>query len=332
MNVKKSSYSSWLGVLAGLIYGVLVQFVFHFPVKNDFFQSSFAIVTFGYIFLVPLVLGMITISFSAQEENLSWGYRIFTPWLPSLGLLAIALVVGWEGSICLIMAAPAVLIMASLGGVVASLLGRSSKRTQSSAFVILGLAFLPFVSSAFENRFTRPHSLRTVKTQIVIHADRATVWQNIIRVPEIKAHEHRFSFFHAIGFPRPVEATLSHPGVGGIRHATFEGGVLFVETIDTWNEMAQLSFKIKADTKNIPATTLDQHVTIGGEYFDTLEGRYEIEPLGEREVILHLRSVHRLSTHFNFYSGLWTDAIMADIQNSILQIIKARCEATNSVH
>jgi hypothetical protein len=115
-------------------------------------------------------------------------------------------------------------------------------------------------------------------------------------------------------------------GVGAVRHATFERGVLFVETITKWEPEKDLAFTIKADTAHIPPTTLDQHVTIGGPYFDVLEGEYRIEPSGPGKVILHLSSQHRLSTRFNSYAGFWTDFIMRDTQEYILEIIKRRCE------
>jgi hypothetical protein len=111
-----------------------------------------------------------------------------------------------------------------------------------------------------------------------------------------------------------------------VRHATFEGGVLFVETITIWREARELVFKIKANTDSIPPSTLDEHVTVGGPYFDVLEGHYEIERVGPNESRLHLSSQHRLSTRFNGYSGAWTDFIMRDIQGYILGIIKQRCE------
>ena len=105
---------------------------------------------------------------------------------------------------------------------------------------------------------------------------------------------------------------------------------MFVETITDWRPQEALSFDIKADTGSIPPTTLDEHVTVGGPYFDVLEGRYRIERGGEGTVLLQLSSVHRLSTRFNFYSGVWTDFIMRDIQNNILGIIKHRCEDGSS--
>lgn len=43
--------------------------------------------------------------------------------------------------------------------------------------------------------------------------------------------------------------------------------------------------------------------------------------------MLHLESRQRLSTDFNAYAGLWTDAVMRTLQNSILQVIKARSES-----
>ena len=116
-------------------------------------------------------------------------------------------------------------------------------------------------------------------------------------------------------------------GVGGVRQASFAGGVVFVETVTVWEPGERLEFSIAADPNSIPMRTLDQHVTVGGEFFDVLEGRYRIErlsdPSGSR-VRLHLASRHRVSTRFNVYARLWTDFVMSDIQRSILQVVADR--------
>jgi hypothetical protein len=111
-----------------------------------------------------------------------------------------------------------------------------------------------------------------------------------------------------------------------VRHATFAGGVLFVETVTVWEPERRLAFTIRADTVNIPARTLDEHVTIGGPYFDTLQGQYRLEALDAGRTLLHLSSRHRLSTTFNFYARVWTDAVMRDIQKNILHVVRNRCE------
>lgn len=129
-----------------------------------------------------------------------------------------------------------------------------------------------------------------------------------------------------MGFPKPVEATLSHDGVGGIREAKFERGLMFLETITVWEENKRLIFTIKSDPEKTPLTTLDPHVVVGGDYFDTLLGKYEIEILDNNTIRLHLESKFRISTRFNFYAHLWSDFLMRDIQENILRVIKERCE------
>jgi hypothetical protein len=109
-----------------------------------------------------------------------------------------------------------------------------------------------------------------------------------------------------------------------VRHATFAGGVLFIETVTEWDAGRRLGFDIRADTASIPPHTLDEHVTIGGRYFDTLHGEYRIEARPDGTTLLHLSSRHRLSTTFNFYARLWTDAVMRDIQDNILFVIRNR--------
>ena len=111
-----------------------------------------------------------------------------------------------------------------------------------------------------------------------------------------------------------------------MRHATFARGVLFIENVDVWEPGHRLAFSIHAQTEQIPRTTLDEHVRIGGPYFDVLRGEYVLEPLPNGVTRLHLYSQQRLSTDFNWYAQLWTGAIMRDLQNGILYVIKNRCE------
>jgi hypothetical protein len=322
--IYRGNLSVWIGLAAGVIYAVVARLI----IASARLGEYFVIMSIGFVFLVPLALGVLTVYFGFKEKPRKWYYWIFMPWISCLILLSAALLIGWEGSICILMALPIFLLMSSLGGLFTGLvLNQKALERRAYSLVVL-FAALPFVSSSIEHRFRPPDSLRSVETQITINASPQTVWQNIERVREIKPPEQRFSVFHLMGFPRPVEATLSYEGVGGVRHATFEGGVLFVETINKWEPEKELAFSIKADTKSIPPTTLDEHVTIGGPYFDMLEGDYRIEQTGEHQVILHLGSKHRLSTRFNFYAGLWTDLIMRDIQNNILGIIKNRCEVS----
>ena len=312
-----------VSLLMGVTYGLSARFLFDLKeTRND----VFGVMTFSFIFLVPFALGVATVLVGERHGPWRWWQWLLIPWLASLLALFSALALAWEGLICFILWTPGFLILASLGGLAAGLAGLWLRR-RGRTLVLASFLILPFVAAPLEHRLPLPDERRVVNTQIEIAADPAVVWRNIARVPAIRPDEQTRSWFHVIGFPRPVEATLSHEGVGGVRHASFEGGVVFVETVTDWEPGHRLAFSIAADPTSIPQTTLDEHVTVGGPFFDVLRGEYEIEPVAPGRVVLHLASTHRLSTRFNLYSGLWTDFIMRDVQEYILKILKRRCEA-----
>jgi len=73
---------------------------------------------------------------------------------------------------------------------------------------------------------------------------------------------------------------------------------------------------------------LDEHVVVGGKFFDVLTGTYQLEKLNETTYRLHLYSFFKMNTTFNFYASWWAGQIMNDIQVNILKIIKQRAENT----
>jgi hypothetical protein len=274
---------------------------------------------------VPIAIGALTVFFAPQKYRTSWVYALFMPWVPCLLLGGLVLLFGWEFIICVVMALPIFLTMASFGGLVVAAIFKNSENKKLQNTMLGAVLLLPYLVTPLEKRLPPPVSIRTVETQIEIQANPETVWRNVIAVPEIREAEQSFGFFHLIGLPRPVEATLSHEGIGGIRSASFEEGLTFTETINHWENQRSIRFQIKVNPGAAPVRApLNQ---IGGKYLDVFEGGFLIEPVGNDRVILHLSSQHRLATTFNFYGGLWTDWVMRDLQNYILRVIKARSEA-----
>lgn len=307
----------WAGVAAGFLYGILFRFHHPYPV--------FDLMSKAFLFGVPFVLGFVQVYISESYIQRRWRERLTMPWVPALLCLAASLIFSWEGLICVVLFAPLTLFLSSLGGIAAGLT-RDAVHPRRKNLVFLCCLMLPIAIAPLENLRPPQARMRTVATEIEIAAPPGVIWDQIKSVPAIRASELQNSWTHRIGFPRPVEATLSHEGIGGVRRATFERGVLFMETITRWEPPHQLAFSIRAATASIPPTTLDEHVTIGGPYFDVLEGEYIIQPSAGNHATLHLSSRHRLSTRFNTYAAFWSDAIMGDIQQNILRVIKHRCE------
>jgi hypothetical protein len=285
--------------------------------------------SFGFVFILPLVLGFLTLWYATDSQRKSWWFRIFAPLGTVLISLLFSLLVGWEGTICLVMAAVIYVPLASLGGIISGLiLSRIDRNRLNSSWLIVILS-LPLVSAYLEHYFDLPVRTNEVATQIEINAPAAVIWQNIIRVRAIT--EPLDGYFYRMGFPKPIEATLSAERVGGVRRASFERGLTFIETIDVWEMEHKLSFSIKSDPSSVPLTTLDEHVMVGGRYFDVLRGTYEIVELSETSSLLKLSSEVKISTRFNFYAGFWAKFLMSDIQNTILDVIKLRAEMAKNV-
>ena len=316
MRLLKSGFV--LAALASVMYGLLARIAFdqQLPIATP--------MTFAFIFLVPLAVGYLSVAATGRRHETGVTPAVVSAFGAALMVLITVLAVGVEGTICVVMMAPVFIVMALLGAVLA-LLVRTVRSRRMRATALFTVLMLPFAAGPVERQIPQAQSRRIVENRIRIRADPAAVWRQIIRVPAIRPEEYRTTFVHRMGFPRPIEATLSHEGVGGVREASFERGVLFRETVIEWVPERRLSFTIAVDS--IPAKTLDQHVTVGGEYFDVLDGTYEIVPLGSGETELRLWSTHRLSTHFNPYASLWTDFVMRQIQGNILHVVRARAEA-----
>lgn len=282
------------------------------------------VMTLSFIGLMPIAVGFITIFIAEKRQRQSMMTWAFLPWVPMAGALLATLVVALEGAICIVMLAPLALLLSSLGGMCGGVAGRLIASRRSRSLSLACVVVLPVLVGPWEPFALEQRELRSVENVIEIQAPPEVIWRNIERVPAIHREELPVTWTRRIGFPDPVEATLSHEGVGGVRNASFQGGIVFIETVDFWEPEQRLGFSIRAG--EIPRTTLDEHVTIGGPYFDVLHGEYRLEALPDGNTRLHLRSEQRLSTDFNWYAHLWTEAVMSDLQQRILQVIKARCE------
>ena len=312
---KRSSGGLVLGMVAGVVYGVIARFMA--AGSHAGLSGSFFVMTVAFLFLVPLTVGYLTVSSVGRP---SIAYRIFAPWVSSIATIVVTVLVGWEGSICVAMGTPLILVISSLGG----LLG-GNRFTGRRAVTPLMIA-LPYLVAPLEAHRTLPARFTDSVASIDIAAPASVVWRFVASVDSIRPEEQRPALFIAMGFPRPISATLSRPGVGGVRRARFERGLVFTETVTTWLPDSVLSFTIRPNTDSIPPTTLDPHVTIGGRFFDVLTGTYELYRLSPTTTRLVLRSRHRVSTPFNPYAGWWADRVMRSIQDNILEVHRARAE------
>ncbi|GEJ36775.1 hypothetical protein FPKKA176_contig00012-0158 [Flavobacterium psychrophilum] len=278
--------------------------------------------TWTFFLLVPAGIGALFIYFSPIEKVKSIAYRILAPWIPIISVIALTIVIGLEGWACWIMISPLFLIFASIGGLIAG----HFKNKKNENLNISILVLLPFLIGPIENAIPRNAKTYTTYTSIEINSDAQTIWNNVTSVKEIKSNEDNSKLISWLGFPKPIKAELDTLAVGGYRKAIFQKGLIFNETVTKYENLKLMEFQIKANTYEIPSTTLDEHILIGGEYFDMLNGTYKLKKISTNKYNLILYSNFSMKTTFNSYASIWGNWIMKDIQNNILNVIKRRSE------
>lgn len=304
-----------------LITALVMRFIFG---VNDW-SGLFGVMTLTFFVSVPYLIGVLTIYLSKPEDVRRLRYQIIFPWIPIFGFFVLTLAFSIEGWACWVMILPFFLLFASLGGLTGGYFKLNKSNRTNTLHVSLAL-LLPFILGPIENAIGEIPGFYKAYTYIDIEASKDKIWSNVTRVREIDKAEDKGRLTNFLQIPRPIKAELDFEGVGAKREAIFDKGLIFNETVLKYENERRMSFAIKANTYEIPSTTFDEHILIGGKFFDVLEGTYELEKIGAKKYRLHLSSEFKTNTTFNFYASLWGKLIMKDIQNNILQIIKKRSE------
>lgn len=303
-------------LLFTVAYGALVVWLFDQP--NVELESF----TWSFIMLLPYAIGLIGNLVLMRRREMGLVEAAIWPWVYTAAVAVAVLAASFGLLLCLVISAPIFLPAASLGGITAWVLARHPK----TAVTLLSITLLsPFLAAPVEAQFTTPITVTTTHTYIDIDASKETIWHNITSVAPISDAEQSTHWLHWLGIPRPLSADLSYEGVGGVRVGNFENGLRFDETIYDWTLYEQMSFDIVESSGSLLPRPLDM---VDGEYFDVLSGEYRLEELPNGMVRLHFSSDHQLETRFNSYGAWWMDLVMRNLQDYILEIIKARAEGS----
>jgi hypothetical protein len=303
-----------IGLTAGVLYAFLVMLL----VTNNHDNVSIA-----YIFALPLILGAIPVLFSTKEQLESYKTYLIFPWGITLIFFLLAWGLDFEGMICLVIIVVPFLLLGTLGAFIFRLI---KLKNQGNGTKLYASLFIPLLILGIETNFQATDQIHTVSTAIEIKADKSKIWDNVKNVKDIKRDEIETHFVHLIGIPKPLNGELDKEGIGDTRHITWDKGIKFEEKITSWDDSNGFTYDINVDPNSIPPTTLDEHVMIGGKYFDVLNGSYKIEKLSEDKSKVILTCSYRVTTNLNLYSKLWADFILDDFNKMILEVVKKRSE------
>ena len=114
---------------------------------------------------------------------------------------------------------------------------------------------------------------------------------------------------------------------GLMRQIYWQRDIHFQEKITQSNAPTQLAWTYVFTPQSFPKGSLDDHLKIGGQYFNLLTTDYQLEAVSPTQTRMTLSIDYRLSTEVNWYADLWTRYVLNEFSDVVLNIYKCRLEA-----
>jgi hypothetical protein len=277
----------------------------------------------AFIYLAPVLCGAVTVYTAERIERRSWGYYIWAPWVATALFVTGTLLVFIEGMICAIVIVPLFAIMGSVGGLVMGLVCRV---TQWPKPALYSFAVLPLMLGAIEPQLPNPEQISNTSRTLFIAAPAERVWHELNDARNIRPSEVGDAWAYRIGVPMPVGAVTEETPEGRVRKVQWQKDVHFDEVVTEWQPLQHVRWRYRFSPDSFPAGALDDHVVIGGHYFDLRDSAYTLTPRdGGTE--LRIDVSWRVSTRFNWYADRVAQLLLGDFSEHILRFYKTRSEA-----
>ncbi|MBC3906575.1 SRPBCC family protein [Undibacterium umbellatum] len=271
---------------------------------------------------IPLCIGILT-GYIAKKKDLG-GFATAS----GLSALSIALFVFAagallrEGMICIVMAIPLFVVLGILGAICGLIF---SATNSNAGRWCSGLLLLPLLLGTVEQQVTPAATTQFIQKDILINASPETIWQLINHPQNIQPEELKSGFAYRIGVPFPIQATTLEGKIGGKRELIWQRGIKFEEEITAWELNRHIAWTYKFNADSFPSGSLDDHIVIGGKYFNLEDTSYTLTPEA-RGTRLQIKVKTRVSTNFNWYAEGWANFLVGDTARTILAFYKNRAE------
>jgi len=308
----------WPWFVFGAIYGVFLRFLF--GVLPSSVEGPMSV---AFLIATPLVAGALTI-YGYRGQNLRLSQVIFYPWLTITLLLLGSAIAMLEGLICIVIMAPLFLFVASLGGLLmAGCLYYIEKNTKP----LLSIALLPYLVFFAEPHLELDYKNVQIVESVIVQASPETIWAEIMTAKEIKADELPLSFSHLIGVPKPLEGLNVEVSGQEIRYSIWEKGVNFKANVTERAEYEYIKWDYVFNKNSFPKGSMDDHVAIGGTYFDLHDTAFTLKPISPNKTELIITANYKINSPINFYAIPFSKFLGVDFVKTILGLYKNRSEA-----
>lgn len=313
---KNLPFSSWWPLLIGALVGIALRLVY-----SGKPGMPYAPMDSGFIYFVPIAVGAITIYVAESERRRSWGYYLWAPIVANslfvIGTLAIMV----EGLICAIIVVPLFGMLGAVGGLVMGALCRVTKWRKGAMY---SFGTLPLLLGALPGPDVDRQRVSAIERSIVVEAPAERVWEELLSTRDIRPDELGHAWMYRIGVPLPLAGVTERTATGMVRKVAMGKSIHFDQVATEWQNYRYVRWTYRFAQDSFPPQALDDHVVIGGRYFDLLDTSYALTPISAKATMLTVRMQYRVSTGFNWYADGVAKLLFGNFEDVILEFYRRR--------
>lgn len=312
-------FRRWTPFLAGACAGLALRLLYSGSPGN-----AYATMMASFIYFSPIVVGAVTVYFAERQRRRTWTYYFVAPFLANLFYVGGTLVFMIEGLICAIVILPVFALLGSVGGLAMGLVCRLTHWPRQTLYTLWAL---PLLLGGLETQMEVEPKRRVVEHAQFIRAPAEQIWSEIHTARDIKPEEMGQAWFFRIGVPLPHAGVSSLQNGERVRTIQMGKDVHFEQIATDWIENSFVQWRHHYQPDSFPRYALDDHVVLGGHYFDITTTSYELRPApGGTE--LRVRMEYRVSTTFNWYADPVARLMLENFEKVLLDFYRRRAEAS----
>ncbi len=309
-------FSLWWPFLAGALAGLFLRLIY----SGAPYGLSSAM-NGAFLYLAPIAVGAITVYVAETKERRSWGYYIWAPMLSVAIFVIGTLVIMIEGMICAILIIPFFSVFGAVGGLIMGVVCRITHWPKQTAYCMV---LLPIVMGALPQSEQGNQHVGSSERTITIHAHPEEIWQQIHNARNIQPEEVNRGWMYRIGVPLPLAGVTEQTPEGLVRKITMGKAVHFEQVVTDWQEDRFVRWTYRFSEDSFPAGALDDHVRIGGQYFDMIDTSYLLTPIDADRTTLTIHMSYRVNTQFNWYANSIAQLLIGNFEEVILDFYRSR--------
>jgi hypothetical protein len=315
-------YSRWWPLLTGALIGLTLRLVF-----SGKPGGPFAAMQGVFIFFAPMAVGAITVYFAERKMRRGWGYYVWAPAVASALCVIGSMLILIEGLICAIIIVPLFMILGATGGLIMGVICRATNWPKHAAY---SFVILPLALGGFPTHEADYPVIGVIERSITVPASPKIIWRQIQNARDIRPDEVGGAWIYRIGVPLPIAGVTEQTSSGLVRKITMGKSVHFDQVVADWDEARYVRWTYRFYADSFPPGALDDHVKIGGHYFDVIDTAYTLTPVSGRSTLLNVKMKYRVSTQFNWYADGVAHLLIGNFEEVILEFYRDRAVNASS--